>query len=174
MRHFMVDIETLGTANDSVVLSLGCVEFNEKGPIENEYGVNLQVREQLKMGRTMSIDTIEWWMDFGDRYPKHSRVDPLFALDEFVSMFPKDKEFMIWAKPPSFDIAMLENMLDMFKMPKPWDRRNIRDVYTVADVLTKVERDQVRETNENPHDAISDCKEQIELVVRSWRAGRSS
>lgn len=173
MRHFMVDIETLDTEPTAIVLSIGVVEFNKDGPVRvNDQIVsveaNLHTREQYARDRTMSLDTIEWWMDFGARYPKHNRRPPWQGLTEAFSIFPDDEDFIVWAKPPSFDLTILENLAEQEGVEVPWTRHNRRDVYTVADWLTKSERDAVKGKNLAQHNAVADCLEQIDLVVSAW------
>jgi 3' exoribonuclease, RNase T-like len=166
-RNFMLDIETLGIASNSIVLSIAIVEFDKTGPIGEPFYRALDSREQLNSKRTMSLDTIEWWMDFGASYPKHHRVKVFDALIDMVGYLPE--EHLLWAMPPSFDLRILEDLFRQRNVGIPWSRHNVRDVYTIADALTKEERDKIREENTEVHNAIADCKNQIKLVTESWR-----
>ena len=62
MNHMMmIDLETLGVSRDSVILSAACVIFSE----DNEYASSchfMDIREQIQQGRTISADTVRWWL----------------------------------------------------------------------------------------------------------------
>ena len=60
----MLDIETLATPPDSVILTLGAVRFDPKdadGDIKGSFYKRLDVDEQLKMGRRVDEETVAWW-----------------------------------------------------------------------------------------------------------------
>src|SRR5690606_12661716 len=65
MNHIMLDLETLDTASSAVVVSIGAVAFD---PYTNAIGDKFYVEmtediaEQQKKGRTISGDTVRWWM----------------------------------------------------------------------------------------------------------------
>ena len=68
MNHIMVDIETLDTVQSAVVLSIGAVAFD---PHTKELGEKFYVefttdlQAQQRLGRTISADTVTWWMQQG-------------------------------------------------------------------------------------------------------------
>ena len=53
--HAMIDLETLGTKPDCVVLTLGAIKFNPYTQTEPDKGlyIRLDVDEQTKMGRSV-------------------------------------------------------------------------------------------------------------------------
>ena len=61
--HAMIDIETLDTRPNSVVLSVGAVKFDPYAEIEPHTKTLWRpgVDDQLAQGRTMSNTTLEWW-----------------------------------------------------------------------------------------------------------------
>ena len=61
--HAMIDLETLGTKPDCVVLTLGAIKFNPYKQTEPDKGlyIRLNVDEQTKMGRSVDDGTLEWW-----------------------------------------------------------------------------------------------------------------
>ena len=62
--HMMVDIETLGTSPDSVILEISTVLFTV------EYGADLvspatyifDRNHQISVGRTVDESTLDWWV----------------------------------------------------------------------------------------------------------------
>lgn len=69
---FIVDMETLGKADNSVILSIGvlaCPEKetkNIKALIQNGYYVKLKRDQQIQAGRTADKDTVDWWKSQGE------------------------------------------------------------------------------------------------------------
>ncbi len=59
--HGMLDLETLGTGSNSVVVSVGLVAFNvSTGEIVNELDIGLNLNQQLKTGGVIDGDTLEF------------------------------------------------------------------------------------------------------------------
>ena len=59
----MLDLETLGTHPDCVILTIGAIKFNPystQPPGEGIY-LKLDIQEQLTLGRSVTESTIEWW-----------------------------------------------------------------------------------------------------------------
>ena len=60
--HVMIDLETLGTTPDAVILSIGGVKFDPNGDrIFDEFIYKLDIDEQQQRGRTTNEDTMSWW-----------------------------------------------------------------------------------------------------------------
>ena len=60
----MLDIETLSTRPDAVVLTLGAVTFSPwASEVDTDTGlyVRVDVDEQLALDRHVQQDTVEWW-----------------------------------------------------------------------------------------------------------------
>ena len=61
--HAMIDLETLGTDPNSVIISLGAIKFNPYTDVEPDGGLYIKpdIDEQQDLGRTINDDTLEWW-----------------------------------------------------------------------------------------------------------------
>ena len=61
--HAMIDLETLGTKPDCVILTLGAIKFDPFTNEEPHSGLyqKLDIDEQDKLKRTQDESTIEWW-----------------------------------------------------------------------------------------------------------------
>lgn len=88
MKHVMLDLETLGTEANSVIVGIGAVWFDPHGeqhnaapvsissvPAENDYPYNLfpmcfersiDIQSNLDVGRSISGGTLKWWAEQGD------------------------------------------------------------------------------------------------------------
>jgi hypothetical protein len=78
MKHFCVDVETLGVESTCVVLSAAIVYFDFAVDTEITYEelvdrslyVKFNMNEQLEMGRSKTKSTIEWWQKQGKEIQK--------------------------------------------------------------------------------------------------------
>ena len=134
MNHIMMDIETLDTKQSAVVLSIGAVVFD---PHSKELGEKFYVEfthdltAQQRVGRTVSTDTVVWWMQqgaaakqiFADPSPEGvRRVPTAQGLAEFASFVARNggKEVELWGNGSDFDNVIVGSLYDSFGMAKPW------------------------------------------------------
>lgn len=179
-REVMIDIETLGTKHDAVVVSIGAVYFDEQNilHLRMPFRRTLKIEDQLRRGRKIEEDTLKFWLS----QSQESR-DASFKFESHVTtamlelrQFLADAE-VVWAKPPQFDCVILEDLATMFGVQPLWDRRAPRDVRTLvnlanvpnlndrinAGVITGYPRPMVA------HDPVDDCIWQIQEVLLSRR-----
>ena len=58
----MIDLETLDTVPEAVVLTVGAVKFKPGGnSIQDELYIRLDVDEQINTNRTVDDRTVAWW-----------------------------------------------------------------------------------------------------------------
>ena len=60
----MLDLETLATSPDSVILTFGAIKFNPFDPEqEMDDGIyfRINVDEQITLGRNVDEGTVAWW-----------------------------------------------------------------------------------------------------------------
>lgn len=60
--HVMADIETLGTGNNALPLSIGAVKFT-KDTILDKFEVGIDPDDAQRYGRTITGETVMWWFD---------------------------------------------------------------------------------------------------------------
>lgn len=157
-EHVMIDIETLGTSTDCIVLSVGAVYFDENGLGEEIYQV-FDTSSQFKKGRKIDPQTLSWWSH--QMTPMPLKVDPnesvpyhLLRLMGFIREGTK-----VWALGPTFDMVILESLFKDFDLQAPWKFWNVRDVRTVVELFPEC-----RKTINN-HNALDDAKNQAEWVI---------
>lgn len=167
----MLDLESLGTRPDCVILTLGAVKFDPytvDGFGEGLY-FRIDVDEQTALGRAVQDDTLEWWM----RQAEDVREEALgeqgrIGLEE---MYRKLNKFCvgvenIWAQGPVFDIAILENLYRQCGWPTPWQFWQIRDSRT----LFGVHGDPREKNKAGLHNALEDCISQAQGVQEIYRS----
>lgn len=178
-KHFMVDIETLSTAVNAVILSVGAVEFDPfTGNIEREFYCELRL--DMQRDRHISGDTVQWWAKQITENnaeniltnPNSKKIDPhnaVFDLAEFlkcsaygVTTPVEYKDINVWACDPDFDLAILSNLYGGLRLPVPWkfwETRSVRTVRQIAE-LKGIELPKQPAT----HNALEDCKRQVAEV----------
>ena len=161
----MLDIETLATSPDAVVLTFGAIKFDPFNPsIQMSDGIyfRINVDEQIDLGRRVDEGTVAWWgtqsaevreeaLGETDRV---SLEDFTKALNKFVVGATR-----IWAQGPVFDIVILENLYRQIGKPAPWQYYSLRDSRTLLKALGDD-----RKGGALLHNALADAVSQAEAV----------
>lgn len=91
-NRIMVDLETLGTAPGSVILSIGAVRFDVEEGLLDEFYVNIDVESSQRLGLTIDGATVMWWMKQSDaaraKLSEGSGEDVGVALGKFLACGP--------------------------------------------------------------------------------------
>lgn len=174
-KHFMVDIETLSTAVNTVVLSIGAVEFDiVSGAIHNEFYQELRLQDQND--RKIDQGTVAWWIKQVAEHPERAAIflgenkapvrNALLLLEAFLGesqvSYSANKK-CIWACDPDFDCAILDNLYKEYKLKTPWQYYETRSVRTVRE-LSKIHSIGLPEFVKS-HNALDDCKRQVAEIV---------
>ena len=156
--HAMIDLETLGTKPDCVILTLGAIKFDPFTNEEPHSGLyqKLDIDEQDKLKRTQDESTIEWW---GKQ--TQSVQEEAFSEEGRISLDQMTKEInkflvgvdVVWAQGPAFDIVILENLYQQLGLPIPWNFWQIRDSRTLFSLLSKDPRKAIQQES---HNALAD------------------
>jgi hypothetical protein len=133
----MLDIETLGTRPQSVVLTVGAVKFDPyQSDVDTDDGlyVRIDVDQQIALGRHVHQDVIDWW----GRQAEDVREEALgeHERDSVSSFLKKLNKFLvgadnIWCQGPAFDAVILEDLYRDMEFPTPWNFWQIRDSRTL-------------------------------------------
>ena len=166
----MIDLETLATGNDAVVLTLGAVKFDphtNQDPYDPLY-FKIEIDEQTALGRVIDPNTVEWW----SKQPQEAQ-DEAFAEDGRISMDEATNQLSrfivgsnkIWAQGTMFDIGILENFYKMIGKPAPWAYWQIRDSRTVGDMGDY----SAKTDNKVAHNALADAYSQAKGVQSIYK-----
>lgn len=170
-KHVMVDIETLGTACDAPILSIGAVAFDiESGEILARFYRAIDPSSALERSRADG-GTLCWWMGQSDAarnaaFSGNSLIaEALAALLVWFARFHPSPP--IWANGPSFDISILETAFRTYGMKPPWAYNAARCVRTIKAVAGDIEMPARRGVE---HNALDDAVYQAACVCACWRA----
>lgn len=170
MIHAMIDLETLSTNPNAVILTVGGVKFDpltQMKPYEEMY-FRVDVNTQTELGRDVMQDTVDWW----SKQPKEIS-DEAFSDDNRIGlqdMVKKINKFSVgvdvfWCQGPLFDYAILQDIYKQLGHPVPWQYWQIRDSRTL---FSLVPRD-VNEKRQGLHNALEDSIFQAKKVQKIYR-----
>lgn len=171
----MIDIETLGTGCNSVIVSIGAIQFDiETGETQREYYKRIDIDSCLKHGMHVSGATIRWWMNLQEESRLELALggeDISMVLQDFSS-FIKDlgDDAKVWSNGLRFDVALLNDAYNKIGIDVPWNFRNERDVRTLVSFAPGIKNDTVSSWDPtNLHHALEDCKLQIKYCSEIYR-----
>lgn len=169
----MIDLETLDTKPNCVILTIGAVRFNPTGMgIVEKLELKPTIEDQTeKYSRTIDDETIEWW---GKQHPdaieeafnetgRLSFQDCLAVLYKFCW-----NRRAIWSNGAGFDIVALETGYRDVGMAIPWPYYNARDTRTLFDITGVSLRDKKYGTR-TTHKAVEDAEHQAIVVQDAYR-----
>lgn len=181
----MVDIETLGKKSNSTIFQIAAIAFDIKtGETIDTFNL---VADISRNGDNMVVDgdTLQWWLNTDALLLKkllteHDNISSENMLRQFhawITCFENDKrkreDIYLWGNGILFDNKMIQQQLNQLRgFDYPIHYKNDRDVRTILDLAsakTGFSEKQLKAIHHNPlliaHDAIDDCKQQINLVV---------
>jgi hypothetical protein len=165
MNHLMIDFETLDTKPTSVVLSLGIVMFNKYNILASNY-FEFEIKGQMDNGRTMSADTIMWWLNqsTGRKFapPTEHYTTTLGKIIYWLDVIVKShgKFDNVWANDPDFDCAILENLIPLSIPYQYWQKRSVRTFREYVGKGAKIIR-----TEGQQHNALIDAVDQARYIM---------
>jgi len=177
-KHLMVDIETLGQARNSVILSVGAVVFDPYATDLEETLQNSSAPHTFttfykkvdtdsceKLGMVIDEDTITWWSK-----QKSEIIEAAFTDDGRETIQDVLKELFVfsrhctrfWAKSPEFDMLIIEFAAKQAGLGTPWTYHACRDVRTLEELSG------LSTKSSNTHDALGDAYNQAMTVQKAY------
>ena len=166
LGHLMIDLETLGSKSNSVILSIGAVEFNlDTGETGRTFYQNISIQSCLDHGLKIEGENVLWWFTQSDaaRLALATDIKPLgeslYLFRKFIETLGIDN-LMVWGNGSRFDLGVLHDAYSAVKSQQvPWQFRNERDVRTHIMDHLDIKDNTIREGVE--HNALDDCLHQI-------------
>ena len=169
MNNIMLDIETLGTRVDSVVIQVAMVKFDRDGNLGESLSVCLNKDEQLELGLSYTQATIDWWNKTNPELLKKLLTENVSSLKEGLKQINSfiNRYDYLWCH-ATFDAPILSNLFEAAGMRAPWGYKNVRDIRTLVD-LTQLDLSNYNWIAEKTHDALDDCKFQIKYCCDAFK-----
>lgn len=179
--NVMVDIETLSTAANATMLTLGACTFDlGTGEILDTISLRFSLDDQSRLNRDISDSTMAWWKKQSDESRAEAfdqtNAEPLNdALQKFdnwlVATRKTDQklEMHMWANDPDFDLVILTSAFrDVGKEP-PWQFWESRSVRTMK-MLGAAKKVELPKREGTHHNAVDDAIHQTKVVSAVWDA----
>lgn len=169
MKDLMIDIETMGTAHNAVMIQLAGVFFDrDTGELGREFCINISEESCESHGFTKDPKTIEWWNKQDQAILDNIRTDAFpieVAIISFYKFYLMVKDVKVWSH-ATFDFVIVQNYLQKFD--RSMNHKHARDIRTLVD-LSGINLKQYDWTKKT-HNALDDCKFQAQYCVDALKA----
>lgn len=171
MNDVMCDLETLGTDNDAVILSIALVRFDiddtdSYDTLQNDPADYLvlypNVEWQIQQNRSITFSTLAWWMEqnnFAQAVFKKERKDASEVAQKIVE-WVGGNDYRLWGNGSNFDNVILHSFFRSTGVKNPFRFWNARDLRTLKDIAG-YGRGRPNIVRGVEHDALDDAMYQI-------------
>lgn len=171
--HYMIDLETMGTAPGSVIVAIGAVAFDAE-KIHDTLYQTVSLESAMAWGLTVDPGTIMWWMQQSDA-ARAEICEPMYrdlfiALDTMCEWMrlPTDGISGVWGNGATFDNVLIRVAMEKTGVRPPWKFWQDKCYRTVKGAHPEI--DIVKEGT--AHKAIDDALSQAKhLMVINKSAG---
>lgn len=168
-RNVMIDLETLSTASNALILSVGLVDFDiVNGVINNEAHIRVGYDDRTTAtGFDIDPNTVFWWLEQSDQAREALMDDQDTLNDALISIsqfFPKDAD--VWGNGTDFDNVVLANAYRACGYRPPWHYSRNRCFRTIKKLFPDVEH---TPTTGVAHNALDDAINQAAHLVKIYK-----
>lgn len=177
----MVDLETLHTDPNATIIQIGVVGFDIRtGKTIQEF--NEYANISLNKALNVSGDTLKFWLKTNPKLLLEIITKQEQSSDTIVMKFynwikdlQKTYSVYFWGNGLMFDGVLIETAFRNLGLKSPFSYRQMRDVRTLlefASVKSGLSEKELKDRANNnatvEHDALEDCKYQINYVVKCY------
>ena len=165
VKHNMIDFETLSTNPNAAVLSLGAVAFTKEGLTGEEFYVNIDGDDCIKLGLHVSQSTVDWWAKQSQEAKDALEIDKKTLL-EAMTMFSTWVRTIggthVWGNGADFDNPILKSCYEALGADTPFKPYNGRCYRTIKNIPGMPGMARRIGTH---HNALHDAKSQAEHLL---------
>jgi DNA polymerase III epsilon subunit-like protein len=166
MKHVMIDLETLGTTADAVILSIGAVRFDLDSTQMDDMGfyTSISIDSNTDAKRRIDEDTLLWWLKqpaAAQGVFREAKTTLRSALVDLSDWIGTDDNF-VWSNGADFDLPMLAHAYRGAGIEQPWKFWNSRCLRTYR-ALPGMKNVSVPRSGTH-HNALDDAVYQVQLV----------
>ena len=176
-KHYMVDIETMGTLHNSAIVSIGAVEFDPFDEVltEHTFYEKIDLDDCIKHGMTVTAATIKWWMQQSDDARSELTGRDQKGLEITMDLFNNYlqghsmnmPDLRIWSHGVSFDAVLLESAYRACDRKVPWKYDGVRCTRTIFDAAGVTLHSLTRDGTH--HNGLLDAQHQARVVQLAYR-----
>lgn len=176
MKNVMIDIETLSTSKNAVIISLGAVFFEPNtGKIGSSFYYTITRQSCINIGLEVDGKTEQWWSEQSAEARAALNCTEAEDIVDVLQLFSgwlwenteENQHVEIWGNGPSFDCAIIANAYQRCGINLPWSYSNERCVRTIVDIGRSLLNIDPRKTIERigtHHHALADAEHQALYV----------
>lgn len=163
--HVMVDIETLSTEKNALILSIAAIEFDlATGRTGESFYGKIDIQSAINAGLTITANTLKWWFS-QDKTTQTEIMDDtggniniiLLLFSDFIKR--GNVERRVWGNGLRFDLGILANAYKACNINLPWNNFLERDVRTLVDFFPEIKTEMPFDGVK--HTPLADCKHQV-------------
>jgi hypothetical protein len=169
----MIDIESLDTTPNSVILTIGAVLFDPKGQgVVERLELRPTIEDQTEIyNRSIDESTLRWWSEqtpeaLEEALGEHDRV-PFIECMETLYKFCWNRR-AVWSNGAGFDCVVMESAWRQVSdrpNPIPWPFYTVRDTRTLYEITGVSLKDGGHVTS---HKAVEDAERQAIVVQKAY------
>jgi len=180
LDSIMVDIETLSSNSNAVIVSISAVAFNlATGKMGEEFCMGLDIEQQVQLGSDLSANTLLWWLGQSSdaqssllSTPRQDVIKVLKDFNEYINRVAKSegvtlKQMQLWGNGATFDNVIIKNLYQAAKIPfilQYWADKDVRTLVYLSDLNVYKEK-----FTGIKHNGIDDCKHQIKYCHKAFK-----
>jgi len=174
----MIDIETLSTETNAVIVSIAAIKFDRNFKEGFEYEDSdkfyIKVHQQSCLDLNMHVDpdTVAWWgkQEAAIRHEALDNQTDRVSIQEALSKLSdwigrRSDSIKIWSHGDDFDTVILSSAYKTCNQLTPWKFWNTRDTRTVYDIFNINLMKDVAQNNK--HHPLYDCSRQIQGLEKA-------
>lgn len=175
----VVDIETLGKANNAKIATIGAVAVNLLSrELLGEFYVKCDL---LQPGRSVNIDVLDWWTEqgktnkqahneiFGQDGDRESLPRALALFSEFIeAIYHKGYRPQVMGNGPEFDNVILNDAYTQHNIETPWDfgcNQSLRTAVLFGRVFLGIDPKYQGEFTGIVHHALDDARHEANSLL---------
>lgn len=169
----MIDLETLDTTPNCVILTIGAVRFDPKGTgVVEKLELRPTIEEQTDLyNRVIDENTLAWWAKQSPEAIEEAMGDqdrmPFKDCMEILYKFCWNRR-AVWSNGAAFDVVACETAWRQLGTPIPWPYYSVRDTRTLYEVAGVSLKDKKYGTK-TTHKAVEDAEHQAIVVQDAYR-----
>jgi len=163
MVNCMVDLESLGTEPNSVILSIGAVKFKD-GEIYDEFYERIDPQSCIDYGLEVDIRTVMWWLQQKEdaRNEVCKPGNPLNVVLIHFAEWCYSSDVRVWGNGATMDNTILANAYKKVKIPKPWGYKGDMCYRTIKNLNPDIKIEQTGVY----HNALDDARNQAVHLMK--------
>lgn len=166
MKHVMIDLETLGTGPDAVIIQIGACYFDPgTGEIGEKFSINVDAKSAVASGAKMDADTVYWWLSQSKEAVASILAEP---REDIKSAFLKLNDFLanaqqIWSH-ATFDFVIISQTFMRLNIKPSFPYKAARDIRTLIQLAGSITVDNTARLGTH-HNGLDDALHQVNYCV---------